>query len=231
MERLSFSEENIYSGWEASIHVARYALAKDACQGRRVLDIACGEGYGSRLMLDWGATEVVGIDVSEETIAAAKIRFGCEGLRYLSGNAETVANLLAGEKFDLIVSLETIEHLHDPVAYLHALSKLRESSGVIIISCPNDWWYYPEANQSNPYHIRKYTYQDFLELTVPVLGQPDAVGLGVFASGFMNVPLDQFLPLPPKITQMAMMSAKKQAMCTLFRPSLVLFQTKIRAIL
>ena len=207
MERLSFAEEGTYSGLEASIHIARYALARDVCRGRKVLDLACGEGYGSRLMLDWGATDVVGIDVSEETVANARARFGRDGLRYLSGDAEKVEALLAGEQFDLIISLETIEHLQNPAAYLKALTRLRAPDGEIFISCPNDWWYYPKAEQSNPYHIRKYSYDEFLALVTPVLGEPDAIALGLPVTGFINVPMKDIGPADARISQIAMMAA------------------------
>jgi SAM-dependent methyltransferase len=192
---------------EASIHIARYALARDVCRGRKVLDLACGEGYGSRLMLDWGATDVVGIDVSEETVANARARFGRDGLRYLSGDAEKVEALLAGEQFDLIISLETIEHLQNPAAYLKALTRLRAPDGEIFISCPNDWWYYPKAEQSNPYHIRKYSYDEFLALVTPVLGEPDAIALGLPVTGFINVPMKDIGPADARISQIAMMAA------------------------
>lgn len=207
MERLSFAEEGAYSGLEASIHIARYALARDVCRGRKVLDLACGEGYGSRLMRDWGAAEVVGVDVSEETVANARARFGRDGLRYLTGNAEEIEALLANEQFDLIISLETIEHLHNPVAYLEALKRLRAPDGEIYISCPNDWWYYPTAQQNNPYHVRKYSYEEFLALVTPVLGEPDALGLGLPVAGFINVPIKAICPADAWLSQMAMMAS------------------------
>lgn len=211
MERLSFAEEGTYRGLEASIHIARYTLVRDLCRGRKVLDLACGEGYGSRLMFDWGATEVVGVDVSEEAVASARARFGfgCDGLRYLSGDAEQVEALLAGEKFDLIISLETIEHLHNPVAYIEALVRLRAQDGEIFISCPNDWWYYPTAEQSNPYHIRKYSYDEFLALVTPSLGEPDAIALGLPVTGFINVPIRDICPTDVRLSQIAMMSASE----------------------
>jgi len=207
LERLSFAENNTYSGLEASIHIARYLLTRDLCRDKRVLDLACGEGYGSRLMLDWGASEVVGVDVSEESITNANACFGREGLRYLRGDAEKVDLLLGGETFDLIVSLETIEHLHNPVAYLEAIARLRAPLGQIIISCPNDWWYYPEAHQSNPYHVRKYSCDEFLALVDPILGQPDAVGLGLPITGFINLALGDVEAANGRLSQIAMMSA------------------------
>ncbi|HET8995122.1 MAG TPA: methyltransferase domain-containing protein, partial [Acetobacteraceae bacterium] len=70
-ERLHMSGEQPYHGFEAAAHVARYALLRPACAQRRVLDIACGEGYGSALLAGWGARSVVGVDISAAAIASA----------------------------------------------------------------------------------------------------------------------------------------------------------------
>lgn len=68
MERLNFGGMEAYNAVEACIHLNRYAMAKSFCTGKRVLDAACGEGYGSFLMKKWGASEVFGIDIDCETI-------------------------------------------------------------------------------------------------------------------------------------------------------------------
>lgn len=209
MERLSFSENGTYSGLEASIHMARYAMAREWCRGRRVLDLACGEGYGSRLMRDWGAVEVIGVDVSQVSVEAAQHRFGREGIRYLCGEAESADTLLVGEQFDLIISLETIEHLNDPIAYLRALARLRAPGGVILISCPNDWWYYPTDAERNPYHVRKYTFDEFMALVTSVLGEPDATGLGVPVAGFINLSMGELASSGHAPSQIAMMDSSE----------------------
>ena len=71
MERLDFSSATKYSSIEVSIHLCRYLNAKNYCQDKKVLDVACGEGYGSALIKRWGARKVVGIDCSEEAIKKA----------------------------------------------------------------------------------------------------------------------------------------------------------------
>ena len=65
IERLDISEKNKYSATEASIHLTRYLTAKKFIQGKTVLDIACGEGYGSYLMKKWGAKTVQGVDIDQ----------------------------------------------------------------------------------------------------------------------------------------------------------------------
>lgn len=205
MERLDLSKVGAYSALEASIHVARYALVRDLCRGKKVLDVACGEGYGSRLMLDWGAAKVVGVDVSPEAVTRATAQFQDDRLSYICGDAQTVDRLLPGEQFDLIVSLETIEHLSQPDEFLQSLQRLRAQDAVVCISCPNDWWYYPEAHTQNPYHIRKYTFDEFLDLVTPVLGKPDCIQMGLPVAGFMNCSWSNPAEAKPGETQMAMM--------------------------
>jgi SAM-dependent methyltransferase len=210
VERLSFESECAYSGLEASIHIARYLLAKSYCGGRRVLDVACGEGYGSRLLKDWGATEVYGIDVSEEAISHAQKNFGGDGVQFHCSAAENLLKLLDDQRFDLIVSLETIEHLHSPGIFLADLRQLLNPGGHIIISCPNDEWYYPEADESNPFHIRKYSYEEFLALVTPILGEPDAVGLGLPIAGFINLPMQSVVAGgKAQVSQLAMMGSSE----------------------
>ncbi|MBY4898116.1 bifunctional 2-polyprenyl-6-hydroxyphenol methylase/3-demethylubiquinol 3-O-methyltransferase UbiG [Cupriavidus sp. AU9028] len=186
IERLHFGSDAPYSGLEASIHLARYQLARDYARGRRVLDIACGEGYGSAWLRQWGATEVDGVDVSVDAVELAKANFGIDGVRFHAYDAQRAVELFPDRKFDLIVSLETIEHLPDPKRYLLNLKSLLAEGGILIISCPNDWWYYPSEQESNPYHLRKYHFDEFRAMASEVLGEADRWGIGTALAGFVN---------------------------------------------
>ncbi|WP_201864664.1 class I SAM-dependent methyltransferase [Microvirga soli] len=184
MERLGFDKTTPYSAIEAAIHAARYAVAKPICEGRRVLDIACGEGYGSALLKDWGADSVHGVDISEDAIASARANFTRSGIDFKVGRAEDAATLLDRESYDLVISLETFEHLDDPRVYLRQIKSLAKSDAVIIISCPNDHWYYPLESQGNPFHKRKYTFDECREICEEILG-PAAWRFGGLTVGFM----------------------------------------------
>ncbi|MGY8523760.1 class I SAM-dependent methyltransferase [Paracidovorax citrulli] len=187
IERLHFGSDVPYSGLEASIHLARYQLARNYARGRRALDIACGEGYGSAWLKQWGAAEVDGVDVSVEAVEVAKANFGGDGVRFHAYDAQRAVELFPDRKFDLIVSLETIEHLPDPKRYLLNLKSLLAEGGILIISCPNDWWYYPTEQDSNPYHLRKYHFAEFREMAAQVLGEADRWGIGTALAGFVNI--------------------------------------------
>lgn len=185
IERLAFDEASGYNEVEASIHIARYSVAAEFCRGKRILDIACGEGYGSWLMRKWGGTEVVGVDVSEKAINSAKANFEGDGILFFQGAAESLTFL--DNTFDLIVSLETMEHIPDVRKYLEELKRVLKTDGMIILSCPNDWWYYPTENEKNPFHLKKYTLEEFLDLTGCYFGTPSYLLEGHRADGFVNI--------------------------------------------
>jgi len=114
-ERLQFkSDEMSYESMLAAEHLSRYWLVRDFCKGKRVLDLACGEGYGSWLLKKWGAETVIGIDISEEAISNSNQNFGGDGIFFKSGDGcDLDRTLNANDKFDLIVCFETMEHVPD----------------------------------------------------------------------------------------------------------------------
>jgi SAM-dependent methyltransferase len=184
MERLALFEESApYSAIEASIHMARYLSARDACKGQVVLDIACGEGYGSWLMRQWGATSVVGIDVSEDAVRRAQVRFKDPAVTYRAAPAENLQEIVGDKRFGLIVSLETIEHLNDPRAFLQNLKAVAAPGATIIVSAPNDHWYFKDGG-TNPYHLHRFTRAEFQQLAEDVLGPATSWHLGTLAVGF-----------------------------------------------
>ncbi|MDR2852447.1 MAG: methyltransferase domain-containing protein [Burkholderiaceae bacterium] len=183
MERLQFGEGVRYNALEAAIHMARYLIVKERCSGRAVLDVACGEGYGSWLISKWGAKSVLGIDISEEAIANARSQFKAPGLTFGCGAGERLAEIVGPQRFDLIVSLETIEHLDDPKRFLENIKRLANEGATIVISAPNDYWYYDRGGQ-NEFHKHKFTFEEFKDLTETVLGKAQSWQLGTLGIGF-----------------------------------------------
>ena len=95
-------------------HLAVYEWIGARVGGLRVLDMACGEGYGSDV-LSRSAADVVGVDANPDAHEHARLRYRRQNLRFARGMVETY-----GERgsFDAVVFLQTIEHVHDPVAVL-----------------------------------------------------------------------------------------------------------------
>ncbi len=132
--------------------IERYMYVRQFVYGR-VLDIACGVGYGSYLLSkNPDVKKLTGIDKSEKAINNACRYFKTKNIEFAVGSPETVT-----EKFDVLVTLETIEHLPDPTV----LKQLAQRCGVceIIISFPRK-----KTTHYNPYHLYDYTKDDILSL-------------------------------------------------------------------
>lgn len=139
-------------------HVFRYKFAIPFAKGKDVLDIACGEGYGSACLSRLGARSVVGVDIDEETVAHAKIKYGIEAR---VGNAESIpAN---DDEFDLVVSFETIEHVADPAAFLDECARVCRPGGTLVVSTPNKEVYLHDADP-NDFHLSEMDAGEFLSL-------------------------------------------------------------------
>lgn len=188
MERLDFTEASKYNPIEASIHLNRYLTAKQYVAGKRVLDIACGEGYGSKLMKDWGAASVVGVDVSDEALAVANRYFSGDGITFLNHTAEELP--FDSDSFDVVVSFETIEHLDHPEKFLQEIARVVKFDGVVLVSCPNDPYYSKnDPAFSNPFHKHAFNFFDFKEMSERYLGRDASWYFGFGLSGFSTIPM------------------------------------------
>jgi SAM-dependent methyltransferase len=134
-------------------HWHRYCVTLPTARGRRVLDAACGEGYGSWLLAR-EAAEVLGVDVDAAAIAHAQTRYATRpNLRYLQ--ASCAALPVAAGSIDLIVSFETIEHLEGQEAMLDEFRRVLAPGGALIISSPNKAIYSEETGYANEFHVRE----------------------------------------------------------------------------
>jgi SAM-dependent methyltransferase len=139
--------------WE---HVYRYAFASQFVKGKRVLDIACGEGYGAAALKKAGAAHVIGVDISESACSHARNKYGLDARR---GTAEQIP--LPDKSVDLVVSFETIEHISDPNGFLDECVRVLAPEGRVIISTPNKGIYSWPAGAQNPHHRLEMTEQEF----------------------------------------------------------------------
>jgi len=150
-------------------HLAAYRFARAHAAGCTVLDAGCGEGYGAALLAEVAA-HVVGIDRPEAVhVAAARHR-----APRLAFSAQDLSCLDArGERFDLVVSFQVIEHLSDPAGFLAALAARGDA---LVVTTPNRLMSVSE----NPYHLREWTAPELLAFAAPIV--PGARLLGVHGS-------------------------------------------------
>lgn len=116
-------------------HLQRYRFALDHIEGNRVLDLACGVGYGSYILAQARGRDVTGLDLSSSAITYGRAHYRHPGLRLLNGDALVWQN--DGAPFDSIVSFETIEHLPEPAAFVAQAARLLKPGGLLIVSAPN----------------------------------------------------------------------------------------------
>jgi O-antigen biosynthesis protein len=139
-------------------HLQRYSLVAQIIEGKDVLDLACGEGYGSYSMAS-KARSVTGVDVSSEAVAHARSRYPSENLKFLEGSATRLD--IPNAAFDVVVSFETIEHLLEQEKMLSEIRRVLKPLGVLVISSPNRPIYSEESGEVNEFHVKELDFIEF----------------------------------------------------------------------
>jgi 2-polyprenyl-3-methyl-5-hydroxy-6-metoxy-1,4-benzoquinol methylase len=158
-----FTPECIREIWYEHMH--RYAFAAPLCAGARVLDAACGEGYGSALLAR-RAAQVTGVDLSAQAVHHARERYGAiSGLTF--EEADCSALPFDDDSFDRIVSFETLEHLpgeETQEAMLAEFRRVLRPEGVLVISSPDKAIYSDKHGNDNAFHLRELYREELDEL-------------------------------------------------------------------
>jgi ubiquinone/menaquinone biosynthesis C-methylase UbiE len=115
-------------------HASIYSFFSGFVAGRRVLDAACGTGYGSATMAVAGAVSVVGVDLDSRILRYARRHFGRPNLEFRLADCERLE--FAPGSFDLIVSSNTLEHLHHPELFLAGARRLLSAGGGLVVAVP-----------------------------------------------------------------------------------------------
>jgi ubiquinone/menaquinone biosynthesis C-methylase UbiE len=174
---LAFTGERFVPGTKGEIwieHWHRYHFAARWAAGKRVLDVACGEGYGSALLAR-RAAHVTGADLSPEAIAHAgeaysrvpNLEFACAPCTQLP---------LEDAAIDLAVTFETIEHIAEQAAFLDELARVLKPDGVLILSCPNKLEYSDKRAFKNEFHVKELYREELAKLVSGRFPQMDWYG-------------------------------------------------------
>lgn len=156
-------------------HLAVYEWIAARVTGATVLDMACGEGYGSGVLAG-AAASVVGVDGNPEAHEHARLRYTRPGLSFAWGAVETFGE---PDSFDAVVFLQTIEHVADPAAVLAHFARILRPGGVAYVSTPNLLTLAPPgaAKSDNPWHLREYRAEEFAGLCRGVFDRVELLGL------------------------------------------------------
>lgn len=165
-------------------HLHRYAWCAPLARGLDVLDIACGEGYGSAMLAKM-ARSVMGVDISEEAVAHARGEYAdVANLQFLTGDAAEIP--LADASVDAVISFETIEHHARQREMLSEIHRILRPGGFLVMSSPNRVVYSELAGHHNGFHVKELDFAEFDELLrgqfekVQYFGQRLVVGSAIF---------------------------------------------------
>jgi SAM-dependent methyltransferase len=154
-----------------SIHRVRYEFALPYCEGRRVVDVACGAGYGSAIVAAV-ARRIVGIDIDPEAIAHARRHFALRNVDFVHADAARLP--FRDESVDVVLSFETIEHLPDIPRYLAEVRRVLVPAGVYLVSTPRVRK--TTSKPRNPHHHVELSAADFSRLLEGVFGSVELYG-------------------------------------------------------
>jgi len=154
-------------------HLAVYEWIAARAHGRRVVDLACGEGYGSAV-LGRTAVAVVGVDANPEAFEHARLKYARANVAFERDMIETWTG-----DVDCVVFLQTIEHVRDPDAVLARLCGLVGANGVVYCSTPNVLTLASAGQErsGNPWHVREYRPDEYRALCERHFGRVDLLGL------------------------------------------------------
>lgn len=158
IERLvprELSQRDVTGRETMQLHLERYEFAARHARPGRLLDLACGVGYGTQLMADRRPeiTEAIGVDLSADAIQHAREHYTHPTVQFDTGNALEYQN---DRSFDTVVSLETVEHVSDPGRLIARLVSVLQPGGILVASVPTT-----PSTDVNPHHLHDFTEASF----------------------------------------------------------------------
>ncbi len=169
-ERLD--DDHALYGPDLARHRAAYRHAIRSCPSGergfgRILDLGCGNGYGSAELADACGT-VVALDR-----IAPDAQHRRDSLHYVRADLAGVP--LVPRSFDLVVSFQVIEHLEDPTAYLEAIAAAMKPGGLALVTTPNIL----QSDRVNPFHVHEYEGDELRRLLLGHFGDVEMLGIGM----------------------------------------------------
>jgi SAM-dependent methyltransferase len=154
-------------------HLAVYEWIAARCAGLDVVDMACGEGYGTAV-LGRRARNVTGVDANPEAHEHARLKYSRPGVRFVRDLVERHT-----EECDAVVFLQTIEHVERPEEILWHFHSMLRPGGIAYVSTPNLLTLAPAGAEKsdNPWHLKEYRVEEFRRLCLRVFPAARLYGL------------------------------------------------------
>jgi len=187
MSELNFTGERFTPETSGPIlveHLHRYSVVRKLCHEKAVLDIACGEGYGSNLMASVAAS-VIGVDISDEAVKHASERYRQPNLEFRQGDCASIP--VDDSSVDIVVSFETIEHHEQHQEMMSEIKRVLKPNGLLVISSPDKYEHSVVPGYESEFHVKELFRQEFTDLVAAyfsnqeVYGQRIIHGSGLFA--------------------------------------------------
>lgn len=155
--------------------LAKFHFAQKYASGKRVLDAGCGAGQGTTYLAGHGAAEIFGVDIALEAVAFARNR---SPLGNLAFGAMDVARLgFRSGAFDMVTSVEVIEHLTDPEQYVAEIRRVLKDDGMLVLTTPNKLITSPKPGMMWPYHIHEFYPDELFDLLGRYFSQVERWGM------------------------------------------------------
>jgi len=150
-------ETHIYADVSVE-HLHRYALAATLAEGKTVVDIASGEGYGSALLAKV-ADAVTGVDIDPDSVTSASKKYMAGNLTFRQGSADKMP--VDDAAADMLVSFETIEHHDRHEEMFKEIRRALRPGGLLIMSSPDKKYYSDIPKKQNPFHVKELYADEF----------------------------------------------------------------------
>ncbi|WP_028862526.1 methyltransferase domain-containing protein [Psychromonas aquimarina] len=182
-------------------HLARYHFAAQFIEpDKKVLDCACGSGYGSKLLAD-NRLKVTSVDLCDKAIRHARDKYRSDNIDFICRDISQID--FAANSFDAVVSLETLEHVPNDVCrqYLSNIDKFLKPGGMVVASSPMLRYRNGQPYITNPYHINEQPKAELLAMFKTLL--PD------YVLHFYHQKETKFVPLTDEDTGFCILVARK----------------------
>jgi O-antigen biosynthesis protein len=157
--------------------LSKFRFAGQYAAGKWVLDAGCGAGQGSTYLAGHGAAYVVGVDISPEATAFAQGRSALNNLAF--GSMDVTRLGFRSGSFDMVTSIEVIEHLIDPEQYVADMRRLLKEGGYLVLSTPNKLITSPSPGMMWPYHIHEFFPDELYSLLSRYFAQVERWGMDI----------------------------------------------------